>query len=47
LLFFDNRLEEIIFCSAPSLRKELADKVEEDFIQATLVEQKRLNEAGS
>lgn len=44
---FDNRIEEIIYCSAPSTRKEYADKVADDLIQATLVEQKRLDEAGS
>ena len=47
LVVFDNRIEEIIFCSAPSLRKQYADKVADDLIQATLIEQKRLIEAGS
>jgi endo-1,4-beta-mannosidase len=44
---FDNRLEEIIYCSSPSSRKESAEKVANDLIQATLVEQKRLDETGS
>ncbi|MPM72403.1 hypothetical protein SDC9_119379 [bioreactor metagenome] len=47
LVNFDNLLEEIIYCGAPSSRKESAEKVADDLIQATLMEQKRLNETGS
>ena len=44
---FDNRIEEIIYCIAPSSRKEYADKVAAELIQATLLEKRRLDEAGS
>ncbi|NLG05978.1 MAG: hypothetical protein GX567_19445 [Clostridia bacterium] len=37
----------LIYCSSPSSRKESAEKVANGLIQATLVEQKRLNETGS
>jgi hypothetical protein len=47
LINFDNMLEEIIYCNAPSSRKESAEKIADDLIQATLVEQKRLFETGS
>ena len=47
LVNFDNTLEEIIYCKAPSSRKKFADKVADDLIRATMAEQKRLNEAGS
>jgi len=47
LVNFDNQLEEIIYCGAPSSGKETAEKVADDLIQATLLEQKRLVETGS
>jgi hypothetical protein len=47
LVNFDNRLEEIIYCSAPSSGMESAEKVADELIQATLVEQKRLVETGN
>ena len=47
LVNFDNMLEEIIYCSAPSSRKASAEKVADDLIQAAIMEQKRRVEAGS
>lgn len=47
LVDFDNRLEEIIYCEAPSSSKEYANEVADNLIQAAIVEQKRLVEAGS
>lgn len=47
LVNFDNMLEDIIYCSAPSSRKESAEKVADDLIQAAIVEQKRLDETSS
>ena len=47
LMDFDNQLEEILYCIVPSLRIESAEKVANALIQATLVEQKRIIEAGS
>ena len=47
LVNFDNRLEEIIYCSVPSSRKESAEKLADELIQVVLVEQKRLVEAGN
>ena len=47
LVNFDNQLEEIIYCGATSSGNESAEKVADDLIGATLVEQKRLDETGS
>lgn len=44
---FDNILEEIIYCEAPSSWRECAEKVADDIIRATIVEQKRLEEVGN
>ncbi len=47
LVDFDNRLEETIYCSAPSSKRKSAEKVADDLIEAILEEEKRLNEVGS
>ena len=44
LVDFDNRIEEIMFCEAPSLREGYADKVADDLIKAVLMEQDRYKE---
>lgn len=43
---FDNRIEEIVYCIAPSLRKGHADKAADELIEAILAEKKRLREIG-
>lgn len=47
LVDFDNRLEEIIYCSLPSLRKESAEKVADEMIEAIQAEQKRLDNSSN
>lgn len=46
LCFTTSKLEEIIYYSAPSARKESAKKVADELIQAVLAEQKRIAETG-
>lgn len=42
LVRFDNQIEEIMFCQSESDHKKYADKVADELIYATLLEQERL-----
>ena len=47
LIDFDNRIEEIIFCQASLSRREYAEKVADELIQATIAEQSRIEQTGN
>ena len=45
LVRFDNQIEEIIFCHSETEHKKYGDKVANELIHATLLEQERLKTA--